>query len=287
MNLVSVIIPVFNRHNYADRAIQSVLNQTHYNWEILVIDDKSETPYTVPEFCIGITQNITLFRNETNLGPGLSRQSGLDLSIGEYVCFLDSDDYWKPDFLSISLKVHEANPELCATYCQSEMTNGSLRRRNNIEDAIDDIFYGVVSGVRPWATCSLMWKKKFLAKWNPIRTNQDAMFELQTALINPKIKLISKVLCVIDKESGLNSEDLVKKSRIEKNRNNVISYSAKNIYRYKGNTNVNLLKRIIWFRLFNLTFKQFKYKNYVTGVENIIFLFRKIRWVFRSNQIES
>jgi glycosyltransferase involved in cell wall biosynthesis len=278
--LISVIIPVFNRHQYADRAVQSVIDQTYENWELFIIDDNSDTPYKLPAFCSLSKQKIAILRNDRNLGPGLSRQKGLDLALGEFVCFLDSDDYWKSDFLIESIKTHSENPGICATYCQSEMTDGTLRRRNELNDAVDDIFYGVVSGVRPWATCSIMWKKKYLAKWNPIRTNQDAMFELETALINPQIRLVSKILCVIDKESGLNSEDLVKKSKIEKNRNNIIIYAAKNIYRYRGNTNVDLLKRVIWNRLNILTIKQFKYKNYFTGFNNIIFLIKRIRWYF-------
>jgi glycosyltransferase involved in cell wall biosynthesis len=279
-NKVSVIIPLYNRHFYADRAIKSVLGQSFDNWELFIVDDNSDIPYMIPVFCEKIKNKITLIRNKINLGPGLSRQKGLDLAQGEFVCFLDSDDYWKSDFLRESIKAHSENPGICATYCQSEMTDGTLRRRNELNDAVDDIFYGVVSGVRPWATCSIMWKKKYLAKWNPIRTNQDAMFELETALINPQIRLVSKILCVIDKESGLNSEDLVKKSKIEKNRNNIIIYAAQNIYRYRGNTNVDLLKRVIWNRLNMLTIKQFKYKNYFTGFNNIIFLIKRLRWYF-------
>jgi glycosyltransferase involved in cell wall biosynthesis len=280
MNLVTIIVPVFNRFAYAQRALESVLSQSYNIWELIIVDDNSNATYFIPDFCIGIKQNVTLLRNEKNLGPGLSRQKALDLAKGEYVCFLDSDDFWKPNFLSESLKVHEANPELAATYCQSEMTDGSLRRRNSLDEAVDDIFYGVVSGVRPWATCSLMWRKKYLAKWNHIRTNQDALFELECSLVNSKIAFIPQALCVIDKTSGSNSEDLVKKARIEENRNKVLRVAIKNAQKYQGEYKAGI-KKVMWKRLYRLTAKQFKYKNYRQAVINIFMLMTRIKWMLR------
>ena len=148
--LVSIIIPYYNKKETINRSIDSVLYQTHANWELIIVDDKSEPPLEVNEDWN--SPQIICFKNDVNLGPGLSRQKGLDIASGEFICFLDSDDYWLPDFLSESLKAHLHNPSLCATYSQSKMIDGSLRRRNNIEDAQDDLFYAVVSGVRPWAT---------------------------------------------------------------------------------------------------------------------------------------
>ena len=268
-----------NRFLHADRSINSVLNQSYKNWELFIVDDASLEPYILPSECKSVLKNITLLRNITNLGPGLSRQKGLDLAKGDYVCFLDSDDYWKPEFLSESVKVHESNPHLAATYCQSEMTDGTIRRRNNVEDAVDDIFYGVVSGVRPWATCAILWKRQYLAKWNSIRTNQDALFELETSMNNPRILMVPKILCVIDKESGSNSEDLVKKAQIEKNRSEVLRFAVRNCHLYKGINN-DPIKRAIWERLRVLTVKQFKYKNYFEGILNIILLIKRLNWAF-------
>lgn len=276
--LVSVIIPYYNKKDTINRSVESVLNQTYTNWELIIVDDKSEVPLEVKEDW-NSPQKIICIKNEDNLGPGLTRQRGLDIARGEFICFLDSDDYWLPDFLSECLKLHLDNRSLCATYSQSKMIDGSLRRRNNIEDAQDDLFYAVVSGVRPWATCALMWKRKYLSKWSAIRTNEDALFELETAFNNPRILMVPKILCVIDKESGNNSEDLVKKAQIEKNRNFVLRFAAKNLHLYGGLNHVSL-KKIIWLRLKVLTIKQFKYKNYFEGMVNIIILVRRFNWSF-------
>ncbi len=280
-------MPVFNRHDYANRALKSVLDQTYENWELFVLDDYSEIPYQVPEFCYGVKQNFTLLRNDTNIGPGFSRQRGLDLAKGEYVCFLDSDDYWEPDFLSESIKVHEANPALAATYCQSEMTDGSLRRRNNIEDAIDDIFYGVVSGARPWATCALMWKRKFLAKWNPIRTNQDALFELESSCKNPNISFIPRVLCFIDKNTGTNAENLVNKLNSNKNHTIVLLASIGLLNEYNGRLKSEI-KPAIWNSLYIQLKKMLRAGQILLSLKIIVILTYKLWWritIRNKNQI--
>ncbi len=226
MHKVSIIIPVFNRFEYADRAILSVLNQTYTDWELFVVDDSSNQKYDLPEFCESTQRKIELIRNENNIGPGLTRQRGLDLSTGTFICFLDSDDYWLPDFLMRSLETHKKlNFNIGATYCQSNMTDGSLRRRNEICEAVDDIFYGVVSGVRPWATCSLIWNKRFISKWPNLRTNQDAYFEISSSILNNRVSFIPHVLCVIDKNTNFNADDLVDNSESNKNRLTTLIYS--------------------------------------------------------------
>jgi glycosyltransferase involved in cell wall biosynthesis len=275
--MISIIIPVFNRFEYAGRAILSVLNQTYINWELFVIDDSSIDKYVLPEDCTGIKQKIILIRNESNLGPGLTRQKGQELAKGDFVCFLDSDDYWLPNFLQTSLIMHLSKPYLCATYCQSIMTNGQLRRRNGKEDAVDDLFYGVVSGFRPWATCAIMWKKQYLAKWSDLRTNQDALFELETALSNPKIAFVPTALCVIDKDTGENAVNLVCSEKANTNRFSVLLKAFFLIKLYKGQR-LNEIKQSLWQSLYSYTKKMWRHRNYILFAKGILFCIYKIRW---------
>lgn len=252
--LISVIIPVFNRFEHANRSILSVINQTYENWELTVIDDFSGTHFELPKECLNVKQSIKLIRNTSNLGPGLTRQRGLDEAKGEFVSFLDSDDYWLPDFLNKSLMVHALhNFTLGATYVQSVLTDGNLRRRNTPHDAVDDIFYGNTTGVRPWATCSLLWNRKYTAKWSSLRSNQDALFELESAILNPSIVFIPEILCVIDKDTGMNTEDLIEKTSSEANRLKVILKSQKLFKLYRGPQKQEIKKNII-----NQSFRKIK-----------------------------
>jgi glycosyltransferase involved in cell wall biosynthesis len=275
VSLVSIIVPVFNRFEYADRAIRSVLNQTYSNWELLVVDDCSGDAYLLPLECENLPQNIVLLRNEKNDGPGLSRQRGLDLAIGDFVCFLDSDDYWLPEFLEKSLETHnKSNFTIGATYSQSKMTDGTLRRRNDIEDEVDDIFFGVVSGARPWATCSLMWNRNHISTWTNLRTNQDAYFEIGSSLKNPKIAFIPYLLCVIDKKTSFNSDDLVDKTDSNKDSLITLLFAQSAFNKYFGtrkyDSHIFLIKRSLS-KAKNLIKTRYSFFGFIAFFKTIIF----------------
>ena len=108
-SLISVIIPLYNKAECIGRALDSVLTQHFDRFEILVIDDGS-----TDNGCRVVEQyndpRIQLFRQE-NAGPGYARNTGLRKSRGKYVVFLDADDEFMPDFLEVSLKHIESNPE--------------------------------------------------------------------------------------------------------------------------------------------------------------------------------
>jgi glycosyltransferase involved in cell wall biosynthesis len=222
--VVSIIVPVFNRFECADRAIRSVINQTYTDWELFVVDDCSEPPYPLPDFCAGYSDRITLLRNEKNMGPGLSRQRGLDLSQGAYVCFLDSDDYFHPSFLEKSLAAHRQLPEVAGTYTVAEnIDTGMIRDGSDISHT--HIMPALFEHLRPWPTCAWMWKKKYLPRWQSLRTNQDSLFEIGVSAINNRIAHIPQVLCYIDKGTSENTADLVQSRASDRHRNAVARYA--------------------------------------------------------------
>lgn len=100
--LVSVIIPTYNVERYIDDCIESVVNQTYDNLEIIVIDDASSdaTPYLLKSF----KDKIILSLNEKNKGQGAVRNQGLNKAKGEYVLFVDSDDWIESDTIEILVK---------------------------------------------------------------------------------------------------------------------------------------------------------------------------------------
>ena len=89
--LVSIIIPTYNRADYLERAIKSVLNQTYKNLEIIIIDDNSKDNTKIKVLSFN-SKKIRYYRNLTNCGAPFSRNRGIDLSKGEYINFLDDDD---------------------------------------------------------------------------------------------------------------------------------------------------------------------------------------------------
>lgn len=92
---VSVIIPAYNRANVIERAVQSVLNQTYQDYEIIIVDDAS-TDDTLEKLKKFKDKRIVKIRNKKNRGPAGSRNVGIREARGEYIAFLDSDDEWLP-----------------------------------------------------------------------------------------------------------------------------------------------------------------------------------------------
>jgi glycosyltransferase involved in cell wall biosynthesis len=94
----SIIIPVYNRAHSIRKAIESILTQTFQNFEIIVIDDASKDK-TEKEVRSINDDRIHYIKNEINQERCISRNSGIEKSKGEYICFLDSDDYHLPEHL--------------------------------------------------------------------------------------------------------------------------------------------------------------------------------------------
>ena len=103
MKKVSVIIPVYNSSKYIKECILSVINQTYKNLEIIVVDDKS-TDNSLNIVKSIKDKRIRLIELKKNMGVAIARNKGIEVSIGDYICFLDSDDYWYHDKIEKQVK---------------------------------------------------------------------------------------------------------------------------------------------------------------------------------------
>ena len=113
---VSVIIPSYNRAHLLGRAIQSVLDQTYQDFEIIVVDDgsKDNTEEVVRSFN---DKRIRYIRHEVNKGGATARNTGIKAARCEYIAFQDSDDEWLPDKLEKQMKVFEkVSPKVGVVY---------------------------------------------------------------------------------------------------------------------------------------------------------------------------
>ncbi|HOK35557.1 MAG TPA: glycosyltransferase family 2 protein [Candidatus Pacearchaeota archaeon] len=112
MPKISVIIPTYNRKDLLPRALQSVLNQTYKDFELIIVDDGStdNTKEIVEEFQKK-DPRIFYLRNEKNNGQAAARNLGIKSAKGEYIAFQDSDDEWLPEKLEKQKKVFERGPE--------------------------------------------------------------------------------------------------------------------------------------------------------------------------------
>lgn len=101
--LVSIIIPNYNKEKYLDKCLKSILDQSYENYEVIIVDDAS-TDSSVSIIEKYINNKIKLIKLNENKGIAYARNIGLKNSKGRMICFLDSDDYWNQDKLTIQVK---------------------------------------------------------------------------------------------------------------------------------------------------------------------------------------
>ena len=107
-DLVSIIMPSYNTAPYIGETIQSVLNQTYQNWEIIIMDDCS-TDNTDEVVASIKDERIKYFHNEKNSGAAVSRNRALREAQGRWIAFLDSDDIWMPEKLEKQISFMKSN----------------------------------------------------------------------------------------------------------------------------------------------------------------------------------
>ena len=107
-DLVSIIMPSYNTAPYIMETIQSVLNQSYQNWELIIVDYCSTDNTDQVVACIR-DERIKYFKNEKNSGAAASRNRALRESKGRWIAFLDSDDLWMPEKLEKQIAFMESN----------------------------------------------------------------------------------------------------------------------------------------------------------------------------------
>jgi len=108
--LVSIIVPTYNRGHLIGETIQSVIDQSYANWELIIVDDGStdDTKKRIEEF----NDNRLRYYFIEHCGIiGAVRNRGMNYARGEYIAFLDSDDLWQPDKLDYQLSLLKENPQ--------------------------------------------------------------------------------------------------------------------------------------------------------------------------------
>jgi glycosyltransferase involved in cell wall biosynthesis len=121
---ISIVIPTYNHQEYIGQAIQSVLEQTYQNYEIIVIDDGSQdnTREVVAKF-----GDRVRYIWQKNQGLSGARNTGIKISAGKYIGLLDSDDLYEPDFLVTLIQILDNNPQIDAVYCSARTVDKENR----------------------------------------------------------------------------------------------------------------------------------------------------------------
>ncbi|QAA81370.1 glycosyltransferase [Aequorivita sp. H23M31] len=180
------------------RCLDSVMGQTYSHFEVFVIDDASSEIFEYKK-----DSRVQVIRNAKNLGPGASRNVGLQRAKGEFVAFLDSDDYWDANFLKSSVTALIKNPSVAMAYANGINVdeNGKTQdvRRNQIKQ-LDRILPEILSLHRHWGTGGCLWRKIDIQniQWITSRTWEDYAFDIDVAIHNNSIIGLQETLVYYD-----------------------------------------------------------------------------------------
>jgi hypothetical protein len=111
---VSIILPTYNRAHLVTEAIESVLNQTFTDFELIVVDDGSTD--NTEQVVLSISDPRLRYIRQLNRGASAARNTGIEASVSKFVAFLDSDDLWLPEKLSLQMAKVNDNPKVGLVY---------------------------------------------------------------------------------------------------------------------------------------------------------------------------
>lgn len=152
---ISVIIPVYNAEKYLRKCLDSVCNQTYMDWEIIAVDDGSlDNSYEIlQEYAAKDSRFI--IETKKNEGPGLTRNRALDKATGDYIVFLDSDDYIDKNYFELlERKYNETKAEVIFIDVLQEDVKGNILRHEKMSNFKDlnrkDMIGCQMTGYMPW-----------------------------------------------------------------------------------------------------------------------------------------
>lgn len=180
--LITVVVPIYKVEEYLDECVQSILNQTYHNLEIFLVDDGS--PDRCGEMCDTYAEKDSRVKviHQKNRGLSGARNSAIDIATGEYITFVDSDDYLKEDMVeTLYQEVLQYNAEIATAAYESFFEDGS-RASNphdgkifvySKEEALDCFLFN------DYLTPCVWGKLYSISLWKEVRCPEGKLFEDQ------------------------------------------------------------------------------------------------------------
>ena len=220
---VSVVVPVYKVELYVRQCVDSILNQTFQDFEIILVDDATpDNSFKICQQFYGDNDKIKFVRHEKNLGLGAARNTGMKHAVGKYICFVDSDDYILPDALKKFYNAAEkTNAEIVHAAGRYELTQDKPEpvRQENLQLKWDkhnqDGFlknYTPYRLIKHWAmnnTWPMAWlcfcRRDFLESYQieflPI-ISEDETFSFALFCLSERYYILHEALYVYRKRSG-------------------------------------------------------------------------------------
>lgn len=225
MKKVSIIVPIYNVEKYLDRCVQSIINQTYGNIQIILVDDGS--PDKCPEMCdiyADMDSRVTVIHKE-NGGLGYARNSGMEKAIGDYIVFVDSDDYIPNDYVETLVEsIEKYNVDVCISGYNKVKPDGTISYSvvydsqlydGNVKEMLLPRIFGsrpkMNDSIHP-SVCGLIYKldsiklngMKFMSERDIV--SEDLVFEIELfSRVNSVMTISKSMYNYCDNENTLSS----------------------------------------------------------------------------------
>ena len=249
--MISIIIPNYNKSEYLVNTINSIKSQTYQNWECIIVDDFSyDDSIAIIRNEIKYDKRFNLIVNKKNMGASYSRNTGIKKSSGDYILFLDSDDFLSDYCFEnrISFLKKKSNIDY-AVFKMGTFYKAIGDSKSIWSDFSGDHLKRFLSHSLPWHTMMVLWRKKTLIDLNGFQESfarcQDVELHTRALISNFKYEICNsvKVDCFfrIDSNRIKNYTNFLKKDILGKA--NYYNYFKNNL---KGSKNLKNLKGTIF-----------------------------------------
>lgn len=191
---ISIIVPIYKSEKFLRRCIDSILAQNYKNFELLLIDDGSpDASGAICDEYASTDERVRVYHKE-NGGVSSARNRGIELSRGEWLSFIDSDDWIVSDFLERMTLNLDADVIKCGVNC----TSGDMWRTNDCLFSVPDFIKSYETNSLIRTSCGSLFRTDIIKKENikfdtSVRFGEDMMFNLQYLTYCKLIRLISLI----------------------------------------------------------------------------------------------
>lgn len=188
MNKASFIVPVYNSEKFLEKCIESILNQDCQDFDVYCIEDcGQDASWSILEdYERRYPEKIHCLRNPRNIGQGRSRMRGLEASEGEYILFVDSDDYLASDYLTTFLEAADKTLADLVIAGFTKDIEGSYVEHDIVKNEWTLVTYPVA--------CCKMYRRSFIVEneidFSSVRRGEDIYFSLAAFCSNPRVEYI-------------------------------------------------------------------------------------------------
>lgn len=281
-NLVSVIIPFYNRFSLVEEALRMLSCQKYKNFEVVLVDDGSDDQFEIENIKSLFEFTIVYIKLERNSGPGAARRIGRELAKGKFIAYLDSDDWWSDNFLLECVKALNADKTLGMAFSNTIRIDHGKEVSHRIEDTIPTSIIPFIfqKPKRLWSTPSCLWHSNVSkpCHWVNLRNHEDYVHDIKSATINNNIVFVEEALTY----NNHSAPNRIERSNLDVKKALNIILSIQNLPDSKGISSFYLRKlyensiRISYkeliqnFNLSNREFINFSHKNNLFKISLIL-----------------